>query len=143
MACRSLKQGKHDTSCIDAPERNQKQQIRNSVIYHILTSAEWESASRNPFYSPTGFAADGFIHCCHEEQLEYVGKRYFRGQQGLVILCIYTEKVTAPIKNEDSNGEGMLFPHIYGVLNTNAVCKVVPFPSSADGGFVVSHAGVN
>ena len=104
-----------------------------SVIYHILTATEWEAASRKPFYSHGAFDADGYIHCCTAEQLKFVGDHYFRGQRDLVILCIDAALVTAPIKYEDLNGEGMLFPHIYGMLSTNAVKKVVQFPPSADG----------
>jgi len=107
-----------------------------SVIYHILTSAEWRSASGSPDYSTSSFAVDGFIHCCTAEQLEYVGKRYFRGRQDLVMLCIDSDRVTAPVKYEDLNGEGMLFPHIYGPINTDAVTNVVvALPSNADGTF--------
>ena len=107
------------------------------MIYHILTFAEWARTSALPFYSPAALAMDGFIHCCDADQLEYVGERHFRGQQNLVILCIETDKVTAPIKHEDLNGEGMCFPHVYGMLNTDAVNKVVNFPPSPDGTFEI------
>ena len=86
------------------------------MIYHILTSAEWAQASAHPSYAPDGFAADGYIHCCSAEQLQYVGDHYFRGKQDLVILCIETSKLNAPVKYEDLNREGMLFPHLYGAL---------------------------
>jgi uncharacterized protein (DUF952 family) len=110
------------------------------VIYHLLTSAEWEAASHNLFYSPAAFAADGFIHCCNAEQLVYVGDRHFHGRLGLVILCIDASRVTAPIKYEDLNGEGMLFPHIYGRLNTDAVERAVNFLPDADGTFRIPPA---
>jgi uncharacterized protein (DUF952 family) len=106
-----------------------------AMIYHIVTATEWETASRKPLYSHAAFAADGYIHCCTALQLEYVGNRYFRGQRDLVILCIDAHKVTAPIKYEDLNAEGMLFPHVYGMLNTDAVKKVAAFPPSPDGTF--------
>ncbi|PYS37594.1 MAG: DUF952 domain-containing protein [Acidobacteria bacterium] len=101
------------------------------MIYHILASDEWKSASRNEYYSPDSFAVDGFIHCCTEEQLEYVGERHFRGRQGLVILCIEEGALMAPVKYEDLNGEGMLFPNLYGPINTGAVRNVTfTIPSS-------------
>jgi uncharacterized protein (DUF952 family) len=107
------------------------------VIYHILAAAEWELASQNPVYASAAFATDKFIHCCKAEQLEYVAEHYFRGRQDLVILCIDAAMVTAPVKYEDLNGEGMSFPHIYGALDTNSVRNAVPFPNSSDGKFVV------
>src|SRR5215472_9243434 len=105
------------------------------MIYHIMTSTEWERVGANPYYSPDTIARNGFIHCCELEQLEYVGEHWFRGRQDLVILCIDAGIVSAPIKNEDLNSEGMSFPHIYGVLNTNAIKKVVAFRPRSDGTF--------
>ena len=108
-----------------------------SMIYHVVTSAEWALVSKGRHYSPPAFSNDGFIHCCKEEQLEYVGKCHFRGRQGLVVLCIDPTMVAAPIKYEDLTGENMLFPHIYGVLNTDAVKSVVAFQPRADGTFEI------
>ena len=110
-----------------------------AVIYHILTSADWAHASERPTYAPAGFAADGYIHCCNADQLKYVGDHHFREKPDLLILCIDTAKLNAPVKYEDLNREGMLFPHIYGVLNTDAVKKVVGFPPNADGTFQIPH----
>jgi len=86
---------------------------------------------------------DGFIHCCTAAQLEYVGERYFRGQQDLILLCIDAGRVTAPIKYEDLNGEGMLFPHIYGPINTDAVNNVVAFRPNPDGTFRIPAEIIN
>ena len=49
--------------------------------------------------------------------------------------CIAPEAVTAPIIYEDSYGLGQNFPHIYGVLNTDAVTQVIPLPAKNDGSF--------
>jgi uncharacterized protein (DUF952 family) len=110
------------------------------MIYHILTSAEWELAARQPYYTPSAFGTDGFIHCCNANQLEYVGERYFRGRKDLIILCIEADRVTALVKYEDLNGEGMSFPHIYGILNLDAVQKIIPMSLSADGTFTIPPA---
>ena len=59
------------------------------------------------------------------------------GKQDLVVLCIQSDKLTAPLKYEDLNQEGMLFPHIYGMLNTDAVNNIVVFPLGADGTFQI------
>ena len=93
-----------------------------------MKSAEWEQASRHPSYTPDAFAEDGFIHCCTAEQLTYVGDRYFRGQQDLVVLFIDETLISSPVKYEDLAAENMLFPHVYGALNTNAVKNVLAFP---------------
>src|SRR5690349_8429829 len=90
----------------------------SGMIYHILTATEWKVSSRQPLYVPAAFDAYGFIHCCDAEHLRHVVDHYFRGQKDLVILCIDTAKLAAPVRYEDLNSEGIRFPHIYGELNT-------------------------
>jgi uncharacterized protein (DUF952 family) len=61
----------------------------------------------------------------------------FRGQPGLVLLSIDTDKVTAEIRYENLEGGEQMFPHIYGALNTDAVVKVARFEPGAEGYFVL------
>jgi uncharacterized protein (DUF952 family) len=61
----------------------------------------------------------------------------FRGQQGLALLCIDTDQVTAEIRYENLEGGEELFPHIYGEINTNAVVQVAEFEPGADGYFAL------
>ena len=57
----------------------------------------------------------------------------FRGQQGLVLLCIDTARVAPEIKYE---GVGKaLFPHIYGSLDVEAVITVHDFSPDTHGLF--------
>ncbi len=105
------------------------------MIYHITRAGEWERARGGRFYQPAGFEAEGFIHCCEADFIETVGNRYFRGQSGLVILCIDPGKVRASIRYEDLVGGGVLFPHVYGELNVDAVVEVVAFEADEEGRF--------
>ena len=66
--------------------------------------------------------------------------RFYRGQDGLVVLCIDESRLKAELKYEapammhgESGGE--LFPHLYGELNLDAVVRVVALPRGADGSF--------
>lgn len=45
----------------------------------------------------------------------------------LVLLCIDTTKVNAEIRWEDFDNCGRIYPHIYGVLNMDAIIEIVPF----------------
>lgn len=78
------------------------------------------------------FAAEGFIHCSTRKQVITVANARFRGQQGLVLLLIDTDKVKPEIVYENLEGGAQLFPHIYGKLNTDAVVEVATFKPGAD-----------
>lgn len=81
------------------------------------------------------FPVDGFIHCSTREQVIQVANARFRGQSGLILLFIDTDKVTAEIIYENLEGGPQLFPHIYGELNTDAVVQVSDFEPAEDGYF--------
>jgi uncharacterized protein (DUF952 family) len=102
------------------------------TIYHVVTPAEWQDASYKTYYEPRTFVREGFIHCCEYEQLPHVTSRYFTDHDSIVILCIDSAAVSAPIKYEDLANIGVEFPHIYGRLNLEAVRRVFPMHRAAD-----------
>jgi uncharacterized protein (DUF952 family) len=106
-----------------------------TIIYHITSRAEWLSAQQQGFYTTPSLAAEGFIHCSTQIQVLGVGERYYKGNTDLVLLCIDRKLVTEQVRDEDSHGNGELFPHIYGSLANKAVVKVVDFPPRPDGLF--------
>ena len=107
------------------------------IIFHITTRNTWERAAEQGTYRPEAFAADGFIHCSTREQVIQVANARFRGQIGLVLLVIDTDKVTPEIVYENLEGGQQLFPHIYGGLNIDAVADVLEFEPRADGQFTL------
>ena len=106
-----------------------------AIIFHITTSRAWSSAAAEGIYQPEMFPVDGFIHCSTREQVIQVANLRFRGQSGLVLLLIDTEKVTPEIVYENLEGGQQLFPHIYGELNVDAVAQVEKFAPNAEGYF--------
>ena len=107
-----------------------------AIIFHIARSEAW--ASRDPgSYRPEMFPVEGFVHCSTEDQVVKVADIRFRGQKGLVLLCIDTDKVTAEIRYENLEGGQELFPHIYGEINTDAVVEVTEFEPGAEGYFTL------
>jgi uncharacterized protein (DUF952 family) len=107
------------------------------IIFHITTRNAWERAAEQGTYRPEAFAADGFIHCSTRDQVIQVANARFRGQLGLVLLVIDTDKVTPEIVYENLEGGQQLFPHIYGGLNNNAVVEVLEFEPGTDGYFTL------
>src|SRR4030095_5024613 len=117
-----------------------------AIIFHIATGEAWArrdaGASRDEqeaadFYRPEMFLIDGFIHCSTGAQVVKVADVRFRGQRGLVLLCIDTDKITSEIRYENLEGGKELFPHIYGGINTNAVVQVAEFEPGVDGYFAL------
>jgi len=105
------------------------------MIYHVATRAEWEAGQKEGMYTPAAFDADGFIHLSSLDQIVDVANRYFRGQRGLVLVCVNPDAVEAPIKYEDLADQGQYYPHIYGKLNLDAVIRVIPFSPDPDGSY--------
>lgn len=105
------------------------------MILHITVEAQWESAESTGLYRHSSLDVEGFIHCSTAQQIVGSANTHFKGQTGLVLLCIVPERVAAPIIYEDSYGRDQEFPHIYGTLNTDAVEQVIPFPVNDDGSF--------
>jgi len=106
-----------------------------AIIFHITTGKAWDVAATKGTYRPELFPVDGFIHCSTRDQVIQVANIRFRGQGGLVLLSIDTDKVTPEIIYENLEGGPQLFPHIYGELNLDAVVHVAKFTPEADGSF--------
>ena len=89
-------------------------------IYHIVLPEIWEQVRNEPLYRHESLAAEGFIHCSYEEQIDGVIGRYYADRDELVVLTIDTDKLSARLVAEPSTG-GEVYTHIYGPLNMVAV----------------------
>ena len=106
-------------------------------LYHITSADQWCKAQTTGEYQPTGFAREQFIHCSYRHQLLTVANRFYRGQNGLVILLIDSSKIKVGLIEENLEGGTELYPHLYGVLPIDAVTKAIAFPCNADGSFTL------
>lgn len=111
--------------------------VSDGTIYHITSREDWAAAQAGGQYRAESLDAQGFIHASTAAQVVETADRFYRGQDGLVLLCIDSSLVTAPIKYEAASSaeHAGLFPHIYGALNLDAIERVVAFPCRADGTF--------
>jgi uncharacterized protein (DUF952 family) len=111
-----------------------------SVILHIARKIDWEDGVKCGAYSPSTLRTHGFIHCSTPAQVIPVADFLFKGQPGLVLLCIETGRVTAEIRWENLEGGTKLFPHVYGPLPVSSVVSVCDFPPKDDGTFELPEA---
>jgi uncharacterized protein (DUF952 family) len=105
----------------------------HTPILHLATEAEWAAAGAT--YTPTSFAADGFVHCSAPHQIAEVADARFAGRTDLVLLTIDPTQLTAPVVWEDLAAEGQEFPHVYGPIERGAVLQARPFRPGTDGHF--------
>ena len=69
---------------------------------------------------------EGFVHCSTLEYFWRVAPNFADIEDPLVLALIDTEKLTVPIKFEDGDNCGRLYPHVYGEISVNAVTAVYP-----------------
>ena len=110
------------------------------MIFHIVKRNEWEIAAGRGSYAAESLRAEGFIHCSTHPQVIDTANRFYRGESGLVVLCIEESRLKSELRYEAparDHGEAMgeKFPHLYGELNVDAVARVVELPCDADGSF--------
>lgn len=103
------------------------------IILHITQTSEWEQAKITGIYYNNTLDSEGFIHCSTIEQIEKTANTFFCDRAGLILLCIDSEKVQSEIKYEAVGEEK--FPHIYGMLNIDAVIDTIAFPPDTNGNF--------
>jgi uncharacterized protein (DUF952 family) len=108
-----------------------------AIIFHITTREAWDKATAEGTYRTPGLPVEGFIHCSTRDQVVQVANLRFRGQMGLLLLAVNTDRVKAEILYEDLAGEGQKFPHIYGELNIDAVAQVAEFEPEEEGYFAL------
>src|SRR6516225_8517527 len=70
---------------------------------------------------------------------------FYREQSDLMIVCLEEGHLTSQLTYEPAvrvgdERAGVLFPHIYGPLNLEAVSEVYQFPCDAEGRFVLPSA---
>jgi uncharacterized protein (DUF952 family) len=107
-----------------------------TIIYHLVPIDYWESQPTDRPYAPADYAREGFIHCTQgEEQLAVVANRYYRNdRREWLVLVLDEQAITAEIKYE-AGSDGLLYPHIYGALNREAIRAIGHMSRDLDGNF--------
>jgi uncharacterized protein (DUF952 family) len=100
-------------------------------LYHITDSASWDAAQNQGEYHAASLETEGFIHLSEHHQLKGVIERYFLNQTDLVLLEIDHALLQAEVRYEVVPIHGT-FPHLYGVLNLDAVIRIMPFEPGQD-----------
>jgi uncharacterized protein (DUF952 family) len=104
-----------------------------SLVYKILPAHAWEAAvAQGRFDGSAADLQDGYIHLSSAAQAQETAAKYFRGQDGLVLVSLDAQALGAALKWELSRG-GALFPHLYAPLDVSQALQVRPLTLGADG----------
>lgn len=96
------------------------------ILLHCMLKRDYEEVRERAYYGETNISKEGFLHCSTWNSFYEVAPIFMKDEEAKVLLCIDSEKVQSLLKWED-NGFGILYPHIYGVLNMDSVVEVQPF----------------
>ena len=103
------------------------------MILHCMKKATWEERKEKECWGQRNINDEGFIHCSTVEYFWRVAVNFASVEDDMVLLCIDEEKLNAEVRYEDSDNCGRAYPHIYGLVNNDAVMKVLPFLRNEDG----------
>ena len=104
-----------------------------SHVFHITERKLFAAALESGAYEAESLLREGFIHCSTRLQVPRTAARFYAGRDGLVLLCIESERIAGLLRYEAADGE--LFPHCYGPIPIAAIPAVIDFPCRADGSF--------
>jgi len=115
------------------------------MICHITTRAAWEAGQATGLFRSPEFDEFKFIHCSPCEQVLMVANAYFAGRTGLMLLVVDPARLTSPVRWEPPHWsgrlpgftDGLLFPHVYGPINVDAVVRTAELVPNETGAFVM------
>ena len=105
------------------------------TIFHIATKEDLVKAFEKGFYEVESLFTEGFIHCSTKEEVVNTANRRFKGKKQLTLLELNEIEISAPVKHENLQGGKIMYPHIYGKLNCDAIVRAYNFQSEASGEF--------
>ena len=112
----------------------------SSPIYHLVPARYYDAQPVAQPYLPETFEQEGFMHCTAGLPLLLkIANLYFAElPDSLLVLEIDPARLNSPLKFEapsppanspaeaSSHDPELLFPHIYGPLNREAIIRVFP-----------------
>lgn len=110
------------------------------MILHCMKKSTWQERKEKEFWGHRNIKKDGFIHCSTVEYFWRVVPNFSDVSDELVIVCIDENKLTSEIRFEDNDHCGRCYPHVYGLINNDAVLQVLPFLKDDQGNYIKNEA---
>lgn len=106
------------------------------LIFKIVPRKEWEAESSD-YHGSAHDKADGFLHFSTAPQLPETLRRYYAGQDDLMLVAVDPKALGVALKWEYSASRGEDFPHLYAPLSCDAIKWARRIAKDADGNFVL------
>ena len=104
------------------------------LIFKIVPRAEWEAGSGD-YHGSMHDKADGFLHFSTRSQLTETLRRYYAGQDDLMLVAVDPAALGPALKWEYSQSRGEDFPHLYAALSCDAIKWARPLVRKPDSAF--------
>jgi uncharacterized protein (DUF952 family) len=102
---------------------------------------EWQIAKSTGLYLGTANDKnDGFIHFSTKATVKESAAKHRAGEKNLLLLHVDSERLGDALKWESARG-GILFPHLYASLKTDAVVREDDLPLGSDGVHIFPELG--
>jgi uncharacterized protein (DUF952 family) len=109
---------------------------RTELIFKIVPRTEWESESGD-YHGSAHDRADGFLHFSTTSQLFETLRRYYAGQDDLMLVAVDPNALGSALRWEHSQSRGEDFPHLYASLSCDAIKWARPIAKDATGRFAL------
>ncbi|MBQ3091500.1 MAG: DUF952 domain-containing protein [Clostridia bacterium] len=106
------------------------------MILHCMKKALWEQRKDLERWGEEEIARAGCVHCSSVAFLWRVAPNFGSIDEPLVLLCIDETKLEAEVRYEDDGNYGRTYPHIYGLVNNDAVIDVLPYLKDSEGNYI-------
>ena len=117
-----------------------------SHILHLAPAEYFQAIPPDTPYLPIDYERDGFVHCTQGAGLLLrVANAFYKDMPGdFVVLVIDEDRLAAPVKYEPPipvsgggpiSSDAILFPHVYGPIDRQAIVDVVGVRRDAHGAF--------
>ena len=109
------------------------------LIFHIVKERIWKEILNNKVHDDILLKRDGFIHCCTFDQLLEVANDNLKNiNENLIVLCINTYYLESKVKWEKNDKNNKIFPHVYGLINSESIIEEIEFKRNENGDFFIS-----
>lgn len=109
------------------------------MILHCMKKENWKEVKNKRYFGEKNIELEGFIHCSPVEYMWRVAPNFKDTSDELVLLCIDTEKLESEIRWEDGDNCGRSYPHVYGLINLDAVTAVLPYLKDENGVWIKNN----
>lgn len=93
-------------------------------IFHFINQTDLDRALNDRELVVPSLGSQGFIHCSKLSQVIAVANFLAPYDEEMRLIEIDEERVDPEIRYENLDGKDVLFPHIYGPLNRNAIVAI-------------------